>query len=434
MENKEGNFVSVKNTFTYRISCPYNIYLLAAIMEQGGYEISIKDWYAKEYELQEVIEELIEFDVIMISSNSYNWYSSRVVIEKLRSMRQDQIIVVGGMQATLFGQKIIEEFPVDYVIRGEGEKSVIPLLRLIEKKGREDEVPGLVYKENGEIHLNPMSPLMTPEEMSLLPVPLYEKLQDKAYNWLSIESSRGCVNNCIYCAVPHKRNWRPLSAKAFVDRIEAYIPYLGKVLTGKFFFIDDSFIIDINRAREIAGLLRKRQIDIKAIWNGHIKELFEHEMLIELAPYTDCILVGAESFHEETLKKIGKTFKEEDILKATKIAVKLGISEKLLFSFIIGFPWQNKEIIIEEIDKIYDLVSTTGACALINWLTLNPGSQIWNEYYRKNKVSFRDYGILFGKWKEDVYPVNGQELKEINFYIQYLQNTIPGGEYRFRGK
>jgi len=427
---KEGNFVSA--THTYRSACPYNIYLLAAIMEQGGYEISIKDWTGKQFEPQEMAEELLGFDVIMISSNSWNWYPSACLIEKLRSVRDDQIFVVGGVQATLFGKQILEEYPVNYAVRGEAEKSVIPLLRLIEKKGKEDEVPGLVYREKGEIRFNPLSPLMTQEEMSLLPLPLYEKLPEGTHNWLSIESSRGCVNHCIYCSVPYQRSWRPLSAEAFVDRIESYIPFLGNVMMGKFLFIDDSFIIDVNRAREIAGLLMKRELDIKAIWNGHVMELFEHEMLSDLAPYTEAVLVGAESFNEETLKKVGKNFKPEDILKGMEVAKKLGMDKKLLFSFIIGFPWQNKEIIKEEIDKIYSLISTSRASALINWLILSPGSLIWSEFYKKKKVNLRNYQKFYKKWKEEVFPLNVGEVEEINSYIKSLQDTIPGGRYRFQ--
>ncbi|MEQ8169967.1 MAG: radical SAM protein [Candidatus Eremiobacterota bacterium] len=428
---KEGNFVSL--THAYKAStCPYNIYLLASIMEQGGYEISIKDWTGKQFELSEMAEELLRFDVIMMSTNSWNWYPSACLIEKLRSIRDDQIFVVGGIQATLFGQKIVEEYPVDYVVRGEGEKSVIPLLRVIEKKGKPQEVPGLVYKEHGEIRLNPLSPLMTPEEISLLPVTLYEKLQEGTHSWLSIESSRGCVNRCSYCSTPYQRNWRPLSAEHFVHRIEAYIPYLEKVLTGKFVFIDDSFIIDVNRARKIAGLLRERQIDIKAMWNGHVTELFEEEMLSELAPYTEVILVGAESFHEETLKKIGKHFTADDIMKGINIAMKLDLDRKILFSFIIGFPWQNKEMIIEEIDKIYLLISISGACAAINWLILNPGSHLWNEFYRKKETPFCNYHKLYEEWKKEVFPLSEEEVEEIRSYIKSLQDTIPGGEYRFR--
>ncbi len=425
---EEGNFVS--GPVSYRTTCPYNIYLLASIMKQGGYEISIKDWTGKQFELSEMTEELLKFDVIMISTNSWNWYPSTCLIEKLRSIRDDQIFVVGGIQATLFGQEIMEEYPVNYVVRGEGEKSVIPILRLIEKKGKPQDVPGLIYREHGEIKSNPVSPLMTPEEMSLLPVPLYEKLPDATHSWLSIESSRGCVNQCTYCSVPYKKSWRPLSAKTFVDRIETYIPYLKKVRMGKFVFIDDSFIIDVNRAMEIAGLLRKRQIDIKAMWDSHVMELFEEEMLTELAPYTEVIVVGAESFHEETLKKIGKHFKPEDIMKGTEVAAKAGVDKKLLFSFIIGFPWQNKEMIIEEIDNIYNLVSTSNAGAIINWLILNPGSRLWNEFYKKKKLTLRNYYKLYEEWKKEVFPLNNEEVEEINSYIKSLQDTILAGKYR----
>ncbi|MEQ8221600.1 MAG: radical SAM protein [Candidatus Eremiobacterota bacterium] len=425
---EEGNFVP--GPVSYRTTCPYNIYLLASIMKQGGYEISIKDRTGKQFDLSEMTEELLKFDVIMMSTNSWNWYPSACLIEKLRSIRDDQIFVVGGVHATLFGQEIMEEYPVNYVVRGEGEKSVIPLLRLIEKKGKPEEVPGLIYREKGEIRSNPVSPLMTPEEMSLLPVPLYEELQEGIHSWLSIESSRGCVNQCTYCSVPYKKSWRPLSAKTFVDRIETYIPYLKKVRMGKFVFIDDSFIIDVNRAIEIAGLLRKRQIDIKAMWDSHVMELFEEEMLTELAPYTEVIVVGAESFHEETLKKIGKHFKPEDIMKGTEVAAKAGVDKKLLFSFIIGFPWQNKEMIIEEIDNIYNLVSTSRAGAIINWLILNPGSRLWNEFYKKKKLTLRNYYKLYEEWKKEVFPLNNEEVEEINSYIKSSQDTILAGKYR----
>lgn len=432
MESQNGRYVPLKNTFAYRSSCPYNIYLLAAIMEQGGYDIAINDWNGKESAIEEIFDELLKFDVIMISSNSWNWQPTRWLIEKLRSVRDDQTLIVGGLQASLFGRKIIEEFPVDYVVRGEGEKSMIPLLRLIEKKGAPEDVPGLVFKDKGEIRFNDLSQLMTPEEMALLPVPLYEKLPENVYHWLSIESSRGCVNSCIYCSVPHKKSWRPLSAEAFVNRLETYIPFLGKVTTDKFLFIDDSFIIDVHRARDIAGLLKKRKIEIKAIWNSHIIELFEEDMLIEMEPYTEAILVGAESFQAETLHKIGKKFKPEDILKGTATAVKLGMGKKLIFSFIIGFPWQNKQAIIQEIDRIYDLVSSNDAFALINWLILNPGSRIWNEYYKGKNASLRDTGKLYDQWKKEVFPVNNEELQEINYYIKCLQDTLPGGAYRLQ--
>ena len=432
MENNDGTFTPLKNSFAYRSSCPYNIYLLASIMEKGGYEINIKDWYGNKNSIEEMFKELLDFDIIMISANSWNWHPSRWVIEKLRLARENQIIIIGGLQATLFGKKIIEEFPVDYVIRGEGEKSVIPLLRFIEKKEEVKNIPGLIYRKKGDICINPVSPLLTSEEMVDLPTPLYERLPEDAYYWLSIESSRGCINHCIYCSIPYQRSWRPLAPEKFVERIESYIPFLEKVITKKFLFIDDSFIIDINRAREIAGLLKKRKLKIKAIWNSLVQELFEKELIKEMAPYTDTVLVGAESFNEENLKKIGKKFSPEDIIKGTESALETGLSQKLLFSFIIGFPWQNKKDIIEEINKIYDLVYQKGVCATINWLILNPGSQIWRNFYGKKDFSLNDFKKIYEHWKKEIFPLTPQEVDEVNLYISYLQNTIPGGTYRFQ--
>ena len=72
MEKKEETYIPLKNTFVYRSSSPYNIYLLGAIIEQGGYEITIKDWLSETYELEEMPGELLNFDIIMISSNSWN--------------------------------------------------------------------------------------------------------------------------------------------------------------------------------------------------------------------------------------------------------------------------------------------------------------------------------------------------------------------------
>lgn len=429
IRNKENKIVQIESKYLYRTSSPYNIYLLAAIMEHAGYEIVIKDWISNDFDIEEALKELLDFDVVMMSCPSWAWIPVKFLIESLHSIKKDQILVLGGIHEPLFYEETIKEIPVNYVVYGEGEKAVVPLLKAIEKKISPGEVPGLIYKENGKIHKNPPAPLLTGEELGNLPVPLYEGLPSGICKWLAIESSRGCVNNCTFCSVPYKKSWRPLGAKAFVDRIEAYLPFLPRVFTGEFLIIDDSFIINVKRAREIAGELKKRKIVMKAIWNGQVKELFEKEMLSDLAPYTGGILLGIESFDRETLRKIGKKFSPEDILAATQVAKDLGISEKLIVSFIIGFPWQNKEMIISEIDRIYDLICTTGGIAIINWLILNPGSQMWNEYNRGKNVPFDNHVTRWREWYEGFSP---EDMHEIIMYITYLQTTLPDGSYRIQ--
>lgn len=428
IRNDEGKLVSIKSKYMYRTSSPYNIYLLAAIMEQGGYDVTIKDWISNDFDMEEAVDELLPFDIVMMSCPSWAWTPARFLMENLHS-RKDQIIILGGIHATLFSEEIIKEFPVDYIVCGEGEKSVLPLLRAIEEKISLKDVPGLVYKEKGEVSRNTPAPLLTGEEMDKLPLPLYEHLPPGSCKWLAIESSRGCVNNCIFCSDPYKKSWRALSAKAFVDRIESSVPYLSKVTSGDFLIIDDSFIINVKRAMEIAGELKKRNLEIKATWNAQVRELGNRDMLSALSPYTNGILMGAESFNEDTLKKIGKKISPHDILAAVKTAKELDIGEKLIFSFIIGFPWQTREMIIDEIDKIYDIVCLSGGMAIINWLLLTPGSQMWHEYHNKKDIPFNNYGNAWRDWHREFHP---RYMSEINFYISYLQSTLPDGFYRIQ--
>jgi len=429
VKNEDNKPVPLEDKYIYRTSSPYNVYLLGAIMEKAGYEIDIKDWICNDFDIEEGLKELFDFHVVMMSCASWNWSPVRFLIEKLHSPEGGRIIVLGGIHATLFSEEIIREFPVDYIICGEGEKAIVPLLQAIEKKIDFRQVPGLVYKEKGEIRKNPPAPLITGEEMALLPLPLYDRLPSGACKWLAVESSRGCVNNCTFCSDPYKKFWRPVPAKTFVHRIEASLPYLPKVSKGEFLIIDDSFIININRAMEIAKELKERRLEIKAIWNGQIKELASKEMLRALKPYTEGILLGTESFHEETLKKIGKKFLPRDIMAGVEVAKELGMAEKLIFSFIIGFPWQNKKMIMDEIDMIYDLACNTGGMVIINWFLLTPGSQMWDEYHREKNIPFNNFGNLWREWHKELHP---EDIKEIILYITYLQTTIPGGFYRIQ--
>lgn len=429
VKDTDNKIRQIESSYLYRTSSPYNIYLLSAIMEQAGHDIVIKDWISHDFDIDVAIDELLEFDVVMISCPSWTWTPVTYLINHLRSNRNDQVIILGGIHATLFHEDIMNDFPIDYIIVGEGERAVVPLLKAIENKTSPSDIPGLAYRENGTIHKNPPLPLLTGEEMGRLPLPSYERLPPGACKWLAIESSRGCVNSCTFCSEPYKKSWRPLTAESFVDRMEALIPYLPRVSSGEFLILDDSFIINVKRARDIARLIKERNLDIKAVWNGHIKELFEKDMLSDLAPYTNGILLGTESFDQETLRKIGKKFSPEDITAGAEVAKDLGLSDKLIFSFIIGFPWQNKKMIFSEVDKIFDLVSSTGGIAIINWLLLTPGSQMWKEYHNKETIAFNNYENHWREWHRELHP---EDMNEIVMYISYLQAMLPKGSYQIQ--
>ncbi len=64
-------------------------------------------------------------------------------------------IVMGGHHPTAMPEEVLESPAVDFVIRGEGEVSMVKLARAIKHGGTYADIPGLAYqKPNQELHIS----------------------------------------------------------------------------------------------------------------------------------------------------------------------------------------------------------------------------------------------------------------------------------------
>jgi len=112
-------------------------------------------------------------------------------------------IVAGGGHASSCPQSLLTDPSVDYVIRGEGERPLIELIRALEGGQKMESVPGLGFKKNGRIHLNPMG---EPYPMEEIPWADFSDLPAENYLYESspmcmIMTSRGCPHQCSFCSV-----------------------------------------------------------------------------------------------------------------------------------------------------------------------------------------------------------------------------------------
>ena len=175
----------------YRTNPHLGPYLLAAILDQEEFDISIVDVTCLDVIDEGIAEKLSEYDVLILSCNSTNWPTCRLLIEWVKDKDPNLTIILGGIHATLFGEYLIRHFPIDYLIRGEGEKALVSLLKAIDSGRRWENVPGLVCKKNGRLIKNPLPPLLSPQELDALPIPLYSQMPPHRYKTIAIESSRG---------------------------------------------------------------------------------------------------------------------------------------------------------------------------------------------------------------------------------------------------
>lgn len=366
-------------------------YLLGGLLSHHQFDIKMIDFVCKDEFDKKLVDDLLTFDIVLLSANSLNWSSCYLLIKWIKEVKQEIILILGGVHATLFGDQLIERLPVDYIVKGEGEKVIVPLINAIHKGTSFNTIPGILRKKkDGSILCTPLPELLTTEELDKIPIPVYQQLPDGQYKALSIESSRGCVHNCSFCASIYKKCWRPNSAKGFVDKVERMLPFLSKTKLNYFAIIDDCFTVNHQRVMDILDEIDHRGLKFRATYDARVTDFLDEALLERIAPYSKTVLVGAESISIDTLNRVRKPLVPKQISDCAKNLTKYGMANKVVFSFIIGFPWESKEEILNNIKQVVNLIVDYGIYVIFQWHALTPGSEMWFSFEKQKNISYKD--------------------------------------------
>jgi radical SAM superfamily enzyme YgiQ (UPF0313 family) len=284
----------------------------------------------------------------------------------------------------LFDRHVLANFPVDYVIRGEGEDALVALCAGLETEReahgtRLDGVPNLSYLRDGELRRNPVAPARTARALEALPPPDYARLPPRSYKCLGLESSRGCGYDCSFCSTPYRRSYRALSPEAFVDRLYAVEACLDRTTSNCVHIVDDEFALHPQRALEIARRLETDGRAPRLLYDARARDLLHDGLVAALAPLTACLLVGAECGYDEGLKKIGKGSTCETLERAARELARHGIAARTDFSFILGLPWETRREVERTLAFAAHLHASYGVHVMLQWYRQIPGSRLWQD-------------------------------------------------------
>ena len=165
---------------------------------------------------------------------SLHWHhQSYEVIKEAKSAKQlipDATIILGGYTASFFAEEILNTYDfIDCIVKGEGEKPLLELLKCIETKNEiSSSIPNLVYRNKTNILNSKSTWTASNKELSnynfadLKPLLFNEKYCNQHMyipedSWLKkivLERNtvklhilclgRGCMQNCIYCGGGNK--------------------------------------------------------------------------------------------------------------------------------------------------------------------------------------------------------------------------------------
>lgn len=196
------------------------------------------------------------------------------VLELSKSLKQqhDAAIVVGGLQPTLCPHEFLYKgTPVDYVVIGEGEETMLELTQKITNNQDITHIKGIAYFKEKLIVTEPRPYI---KNLDNLPFPAYELIDMDYYTRPNIRAirpiflsqffvftGRGCPYNCRFCcnSTIWKRKVRFMDYKKVVDKIEYLVKNYS--IDGVYIY-DDTFTLNSERVLSFCSELKRRKLDI----------------------------------------------------------------------------------------------------------------------------------------------------------------------------
>ncbi|MFA6292157.1 MAG: radical SAM protein, partial [Victivallales bacterium] len=293
-------------------------------------------------------------DLVGITATTPVFYSALRIAETVKK-NSSAYTVIGGIHATLMPGECVENAFIDFAIVGEGEKTIIELIKAIQDKGEFSNIRGLVYKKGKEVIQNEAREPI--QDLDAIPFPARHLFKNQKYTYPDalrypaspIITSRGCPGNCTFCTAKflHGKKFRCRSAENVLDEIETLIKNYG---VREIHIWDDNFITNRNRVFAFRDGIIKRDIRVLFSFpNGIRADFINRDILKALKDFgTYSIAIGVESGNQEILDMTQKGIKLEQIENAFRLAKEMKL-ETWGF-FLLGLPGEDKNTMNETIE------------------------------------------------------------------------------------
>ncbi|MFQ5965698.1 MAG: radical SAM protein [Candidatus Scalinduaceae bacterium] len=450
-ENLSANeFVTIKNYI------PLGILYISSYLKENNElgRVGIVDYVANFEELKgcknvndfivKVALKEVDFtpDIIMFSLMfSVSHIFCMRVVESLRDLWASSTIVIGGVHATNCTEQLLQSKRINYVVRGEGEKALSDFIKQF-SHAQTINVKGIYSQKE----LNSDGAYDICEyiyDLDSIPFPDWDLIAMNLYTQTRyvtvqgsekdngnvrsavIQTTRGCPGKCTFCSqhTVHGRSMRYRTADNVIEEM--------KLLHERFnvtTFVpnDDMFISKRTRDLDLLERIKKLNIPNRELQfpNGlHINSLSPQVMDAMMDTGAKVVNLAIESGSEYVQKNVIK--KRVNLKKAREVVSYLrdrGIYVRCFF--IIGFPGETKEQMLETIEYAKSLNADWCDFFLATPLI---GTEIYDQfvemgYIKKDKPAW-SRAHFFGR-TFDTKEISAAEITELAYRANLECNFI----------
>jgi len=333
---------------------PLSLVYLAGAAREAGFEPEIYDAMTKQHTLEEIAKNLEkkEFDYIGITAVTSSFPASIDVLKIAKKQNPNVKTILGGVHPTFCYDDIFRDYSgiVDFIIYGEGEKSLPALMAAVENDIPLGEVRGIVFQdEKGKVvktahQAFAMDIDALPTAWDLVDWEDYVYFVIPNSRLAAINTSRGCTHGCTFCSQQKFWNnlWRGRKPENIVEEIKMlYTTYGANV----FLITDEYPTLEQDRWEHFLNLLIAENLPIYLLMETRVEDIVRDEAFLWKYKKAGIIhiYIGIEATDQATLDIINKEMDVDSSKKAIDLIHSHGMITET--SFVLGFPWETQESI-----------------------------------------------------------------------------------------
>ncbi len=337
------NVPSERNPLVYPLGLSY----VGSALKLKNYQVEILDLNVMQDPLVALREKIMEMDPEIVGLSLK--YASTVtsgsveqcqqITKEIRKVGHSRIkILIGGTGFSVNAEKLMKNLPeIDYGVFNEGEESTPELLENLENP---ETIKGILFRKKDKIIFSGERRRI---DLRAFPIPRRDladmiKYLDLPYI-LGVQTKRGCVVKCIYCAYPNidGTSLRLRHPEHVVDEIDQLVNLYG---VKSIAFVDNVFNIPLVHAEQICRNIIKRKVDVQ--WTAWFHPKYVSMEFVELAREAGCnrFEFSPDGFSDRALRNLGKNMTKRDIVNTYNI-IKDMKGVEVRYNFFFWPPGQN---------------------------------------------------------------------------------------------
>jgi len=423
--NPARHFIANEYGLGYLI--PLGLISIGGPLIDAGFTVRLIDHDLYGWSYQRLIKEISDFhaDYILLG-HSGSTAAHKIALRTIRAIHKELPhlrVVYGGVYPSYADKVVMAECEeIDVIVRGEGEQTIVGLIRTWEQTKDLRYVDGVTWRDEEKIIVNrSRTPIKDLDEYR----PGWELVDWTRYsmfgfkNAAGLQFSRGCTLTCTYCGQwMFWKKWRHRSPENVVEQLKILANQYGVKIV---WFADENFAADREVAKQILELIVEADLGLSLNLNMTAADVVRDADLIPLYKRAgvDYIVMGIETLKDEVVTHIRKNNPFEISREAVRLLRENNIIS--LTNIIYGLEEESWKTIFEKFKGLLELDSDVLNAMYLTphfWTAQGKATQPYNVIQTdQDKWSYRNQ-VLATRYLQPLGLFLGVKLTEILFHLR----------------